>query len=112
MVNQIRMVRAVVNLLENAWRAVDKETGKIKFTAVAENEYVRICVEDNGIGMDQAQLKQAFDIGWSGTGSTGMGLGYVRQEVERQNGTICLESTPGEGTRAFICLKEVTSDVT
>lgn len=111
-INQIRMVRAVVNLLENAQRAIDKQTGEIRLSAESEGGYVRICVEDNGIGMDQEQLKQAFEIGWSGTGSTGMGLGYVRQEVERQNGTICLESTPGKGTRAVICLKEVTSDVT
>jgi len=109
-INQIRMVRTVVNLLENAQRAIDKETGEICLSAERKERYIQICVEDNGIGMDQEQLKKAFDIGWSGTGSTGMGLGYVRQEVERQNGTICLESTPGKGTRAVICLKEVIRD--
>lgn len=105
-VNQIRMVRAVTNLLGNAQKAVDPETGSICLSAQETDGQVQICVEDNGIGMDQEQLKRAFEIGWSGTGSTGMGLGYVRQEVERQNGTICLNSIPGTGTRAVICLKE------
>ena len=106
-VNQIRMVRAVVNLLGNAQKAVNPETGVICLNAKSADGYIQICVEDNGIGMNQEQLNRAFEIGWSGTGSTGMGLGYVRQEVERQNGSICLESTPGKGTRAVICLKEV-----
>jgi len=110
-INQIRMVRAVVNLLENAQRAVDPEIGIIRLSARAVDGIVQIRVEDNGIGMNQEQLEQAFEIGWSGTGSTGMGLGYVRQEVERQSGTICLNSVPGQGTQAVICLKEVTGDV-
>ena len=107
-INQIRMIRAVVNLLGNAQKAVNPETGAICLSAESEDGYVQICVEDNGTGMKQEQLSRAFEIGWSGTGSTGMGLGYVRQEVERQSGTICLESTPGKGTRAVICLKEVS----
>ena len=109
-VNQIRMVRAVVNLLGNAQKAVDAKTGVIRLSAESSEGHVQICVEDNGIGMEPEQLKCAFEIGWSGTGSTGMGLGYVRQEVERQNGTIRLESTPGQGTRAVIRLKEVMCD--
>lgn len=108
--NQIRMVRAVVNLLGNAQKAVDAKTGVIRLSAESSEGHVQICVEDNGIGMEPEQLKCAFEIGWSGTGSTGMGLGYVRQEVERQNGTIRLESTPGQGTRAVIRLKEVMCD--
>ena len=97
--------------MENAQQAVDPEIGIIRLSARAVDGIVQIRVEDNGIGMNQEQLEQAFEIGWSGTGSTGMGLGYVRQEVERQSGTICLNSVPGQGTQAVICLKEVTGDV-
>lgn len=79
----------------------------ICLSAKLEGGYVQIGVEDNGAGMEPDQLRHAFEIGWSGTGSTGMGLGYVRQEVERQNGTICLSSVLGKGTCALICLKEV-----
>ena len=106
-INQIRMIRAVVNLLDNAQKAVDPKNGVICLSAKLEGGYVQIGVEDNGAGMEPDQLRHAFEIGWSGTGSTGMGLGYVRQEVERQNGTICLSSVPGKGTCALICLKEV-----
>jgi len=61
-INQLRMVRAVVNLLENAQRAIDKDTGEIRLSAESEDGYVRICVVDNGIGMEQKQLNQALYV--------------------------------------------------
>ena len=105
------MIRAVSNLLENAWKVVDPHTGHIFLRIQEDGDYVQICVEDDGIGMSREQLDHAFDIGWSNTGSTGLGLGYVKRVVDYQGGTLHIESIPGEGTKVFICLKEVSQHV-
>lgn len=110
-INRIRMIRAISNLLENAWKVVDPHTGHILLCIQEDGDYVQICVEDNGIGMSREQLDHAFDIGWSNTGSTGLGLGYVKRVVDYQGGTLHIESIPGKGTKVFICLKEVSQHV-
>lgn len=106
-VNRIRMVRAVVNLLENSWKAIGQAEGRIVLRTSLEAGKVLICVEDNGIGMSPEQLSHAFDLGWSAKGSTGLGLNYVKQVVERQGGTIRMESSLGKGTKTWITLEEV-----
>ena len=108
-INRIRMVRAVVNLLENAWKAIRPEDGHITLRTDRADGRVLLCVEDNGMGMNADQLSHAFDLGWSAKGSTGLGLNYVRQVVEQQGATIRMESEPGTGTKIWISLEEVTS---
>ena len=105
-VNRIRMVRAVVNLLENAWKAVDPRDGRITLALEERDGQVWIQVADNGTGMSQEQCLHVFDLGWSGTGSTGLGLGYVKRVVDYHGGTISLESAPGQGTSITVTLKE------
>jgi two-component system, chemotaxis family, sensor kinase Cph1 len=38
-------------------------------------------------------------------GGTGAGLTIVRKIIERHNGRVWIESTPGEGTTVFFTLK-------
>ena len=64
---------------------------------------MRILVTDNGVGIEKEDLKHIFerlykcDKGRSEKGS-GLGLSIVHQLVEKMNGTITAESTPGNGT--------------
>jgi two-component system sensor histidine kinase SenX3 len=66
---------------------------------------VRIAVRDQGIGMDQKEVKQIFQKFYrtkkaeeSGEAGTGIGLSIVQQIVEQHGGQIEVISQPGAGS--------------
>ena len=78
------------------------EESKIQNEA-APAEIVRLCIEDNGIGISaemQGRLFQPFQRGTSDPQyqGTGMGLAIVQKGAERLGGKVGLTSTPGKGT--------------
>ena len=108
--NKIRFTRAIVNLIDNARYAVDPEKGKIALTAEEREGRIRISVTDDGCGMTEEQMKHIFEVGYSGRGSSGMGLAFVKQVVEHSGGVLEITSRPGGGTRAVIIIKEAEDD--
>ena len=105
-VNKIRVSRMLVNLIENAYYAIDHEHGAIRLTVEPRvyegREMVCFALSDNGIGMDEQTQHSAFDSGFSGRGSSGLGLSFVQQVVECHHGAIRLCSKPSEGTTFYI----------
>jgi len=80
------------------------------FSDPAHNRaYVRICIEDNGIGFDAKYQEQIFDIfqrlhtrkQFQGTG---IGLSICKKIVERHKGTISATASPDEGATFTITL--------
>ena len=57
-------------------------------------------VEDSGPGMDEETKKYIYHRGFSTKGDTGHGFGLflAKQSVDSLEGTISVESSPGEGT--------------
>ena len=105
--NQIRLARAITNVLENAFHAVDPQSGRIELTVdQAESGRVRIRVRDNGVGMDQGELARLWEPGFSRSNSTGLGMSFIRQVVEQHQGTIGVESEKGRSTTVTIELEE------
>ena len=109
-VNKIRVSRMLVNLIENAYYAVDHEHGSICLTAkrcmLDGAAMVCFSLSDNGIGMDEKTQRAVFDSGFSGRGSSGLGLSFVQQVVDCHHGVIRLCSKPGEGTTFYIYFPE------
>lgn len=109
-VNKIRVLRMLVNLLDNAYHAVDPESGRILLQVFRRNTGAcpMVCfrIRDNGTGMDAKTQKNAFDSGYSTRGSSGLGLNFVRDVVECHRGTLELESEVGKGTVFTICFPE------
>jgi signal transduction histidine kinase len=70
-------------------------------------ENVRLCVRDNGIGMDREGRERLFAMfqrlptlhRYEGTG---VGLAIVRKAAERMKGTVGVDSTPGQGSTFWI----------
>lgn len=72
----------------------------------AKGDYLRITVEDNGIGFDESYTHKIFDLfqrlhGRSEYEGTGIGLAIVKKIVERHNGLLSAKSKEGKGA-AFI----------
>jgi PAS domain S-box-containing protein len=114
--NQLEL--AILNLVVNSRDAMPNG-GVIKIH-VAEAEvpfagasdlipgrYLRICIQDNGTGMDADTLKRAIEPFFStkelGKG-TGLGLSMVHGLAVQSGGTLRLTSRLGEGTTAELWL--------
>jgi two-component system, OmpR family, phosphate regulon sensor histidine kinase PhoR len=98
------MEYACYNLLTNAVKYSPQRT-EVKISARREDDAVRIAVEDQGIGIDQKEVKQIFQKFYrtrkaeeSGEAGTGIGLSIVQQIVEQHGGRIEVRSRPGEGS--------------
>jgi signal transduction histidine kinase len=95
---------ACYNLLTNAVKYSPQRT-EVTVTASKDQGFVRIAVRDQGIGMDQKEVKQIFQKFYrtkkaeeSGEAGTGIGLSIVQQIVEQHGGQIEVTSQPGAGS--------------
>ena len=104
-----RIHQVIVNLLTNAIDACAAETGVVTVHTETEPEAmgVRIDVQDNGCGIDAANLERIFDPFFTtkpvGQG-TGLGLSISYGIIEEHGGRIEVQSNPGEGARFTIHL--------
>lgn len=94
-------MRILNNLIQNV--ISHSHADKIEIVLSEQNRNIKILLSDNGIGIDKEDLKHIFDRlykcdkGRSEKGS-GLGLSIVHELVEKLNGTIVADSTPGKGT--------------
>ncbi len=96
------------NLLSNSLKFTPRG-GQIKFNCFMELESTVIEVIDSGVGMAAEVVEKVFDVsskyhtpGTENEASSGLGLVLVKEFVERNSGSLFVESTPGEGT-TFRC---------
>lgn len=93
-------MRIINNLIQNSLS--HSHGSQIQIALSRQKEFLQIRVSDNGIGIEQEDLKHIFerlykcDKGRAEKGS-GLGLSIVRQLTLKMNGQITAESTPGEG---------------
>ena len=100
MVNRNQMDQVILNLLNNAKDAIDR-TGRITLRTRKEDEWVRIDVQDTGVGMTREVLEKIFMPFFTtkrvGKG-TGLGLSISYGIVDSLRGYIGVKSTPGSGS--------------
>jgi signal transduction histidine kinase len=100
------------NLLSNAiqYRSPDRQP-LIKVTFSANDQYTILEVKDNGLGLDLARYEgdifKLYKRFHTHTQGKGLGLYLVKQQVEKLNGKIEVESTPQAGAtfRVFLPTK-------
>ena len=87
-------------------------------TGLAEDEFCRVIVRDNGIGFEQEYADKIFELfqrlhGYSEYEGTGLGLAVCQKIVQRHNGIITAESSLGEGSTFTITfpIKRVKSKI-
>ncbi len=112
-----KLEQVLINLLINAGQAANKEDSQIHLRArLAENQKkptLEIVVEDNGQGIPadiQSKIFEPFFTTKGRESGTGLGLAISNRIVEEHNGSLLVESTPGEGTRFTILLPAAEDD--
>ncbi|MBI1769427.1 MAG: tetratricopeptide repeat-containing sensor histidine kinase [Bacteroidetes bacterium] len=97
----------VRNLLSNAIKFTP-EGGKITLNAEANGSHYSISVTDTGVGMSAAAMQKLFKLGTKhstlGTAKeagTGLGLILCKDFIEKNGGTIGVESKEGVGSKFY-----------
>ena len=99
------------NLLTNAVKFIAPGTSPlVKISAETEENFVKFCVEDNGIGIAPEHQKQIFEIfgrvySEKKFEGTGIGLAIAKKAAERMGGSIKVDSDIGKGSRFFVILQ-------
>lgn len=109
MAHNNRIEQVIFNLITNARDAIheridtagDIHRGKIKIHTYFDSGNVGIDISDNGIGIEDDQMNSIFESFYTtkemGEG-LGLGLPIIQGIVKDYNGSINVESIPGQGT--------------
>lgn len=81
---------------------------KIDIHSEVEGKYVNIIIDDNGVGISEAETPYVMGRFNRGTNSqipgSGLGLSLVKQQAELHGGSVALGISPDKGTRVTISL--------
>lgn len=105
--------QAIRALIENATKYSNEGT-KIYIKSVLKGKFGEISIRDEGIGIDEENIKRVFDRFYrvdesrtKSTGGTGLGLAIVKRIVEIHKGKVKIHSKINEGTEITIQLPVV-----
>lgn len=106
--DRTRVRQILLNLLSNAVKFTDE--GRVLLTVHASDGVLTMRVRDTGPGMTRDEIGMLFkpftQLGSSEQRAkgTGLGLAITHHITQLMNGTIGVESTPGEGTEFAVSL--------
>jgi len=111
-----KTMQVLANILSNAYK-YSPDGGKITLSVLHREHSGRaevgIRISDQGIGMDETELKRVFERFYRADPSgaipgSGLGMSLVREIVELQDGSVEVSSTKGAGTTVTVFLPEIT----
>jgi two-component system phosphate regulon sensor histidine kinase PhoR len=98
------LVRAIVNLLTNAWKYTGDDK-QISIETQDNGRWIDILVRDNGAGIDPSEQRAIFEqfhrgraADANGAPGVGLGLSFVLAIVRGHRGRLNFTSSPGETT--------------
>ncbi|MGH7806973.1 MAG: ATP-binding protein, partial [Thermodesulfobacteriota bacterium] len=123
-VDERQIGQAMRNLLINAGQSmpeggvirvraenVNEVEAGVKPAPTTEGTYVKITVEDEGLGIPQEYLSRIFDPYFTTREKgSGLGLASVHSIIKNHNGYIGVESEIGMGTKFYIYLPAIKED--
>ena len=106
--NALKFSKPGVKPVIKIWSEYIQEKN-IEAPASAKGDFIRICIQDNGIGFDELYLSKIFTIfqrlhGQSEYAGTGIGLAIVKKIIEKHDGLIWARSKVEEGSTFIIIL--------
>jgi len=109
-VNSALLEQAIVNLVDNAIK-YSKPDSSVRIDVEQLPDEITIAVVDGGCGIERKHLSRLFerfyvvDKGRSRKlGGTGLGLAIVKHIAQVHNGSVTVQSTPGQGSTFTIHL--------
>jgi len=107
MADEDLLALAIHNLLDNAFKYT--QTGDVIHLEISAQHDLTIRISDSGIGIPPDALPYIWNELYrvertQKISGSGIGLALVKAIVERHNGTVDVESEPGQGTSASIRL--------
>ncbi|WIG96777.1 hybrid sensor histidine kinase/response regulator [Myxococcus sp. SDU36] len=105
--DRLRLEQVISNLLTNAFRYGDGKP--VRLMVEDHPDVLRIRVRDQGIGIAEQDLARIFNrferaVTTAGTDGLGLGLYIAREIVAAHEGTLTVESQPGEGSTFQVTL--------
>jgi PAS domain S-box-containing protein len=122
-VDDAQIGRVVQNLILNAEEAMPEGgTIRVRVTnrtmgpgndhSLLEGRYVRITVQDHGVGIAPEQLPRIFEPYFTTKRQgSGLGLSVCYSIVNRHQGALVVESDPGAGATFFVYLPAASEDI-
>jgi PAS domain S-box-containing protein len=118
--DRYQLEQVVMNILLNSWQAIEREgwisiaikkydmnEARQPIVHLPEGEWIKLLVQDNGIGMDEDVCKRVFEPFFTTKGMgrhRGLGMSSVYGIVTNHNGVINIDSIPGFGTTVCVYL--------
>lgn len=105
------MQQVFQNLIENAVKYMNKPEGSIKISAGKDGRFWKICVSDNGPGIDEKDYDKIFQMFGilqprDMVEASGVGLAIVKKIVRMYGGNVWVESEVGKGSRFYFTIPE------
>lgn len=107
-VDEFMINSSLSNLISNAIKFTNKD-GNILLTINKLNEVIEFIFEDDGVGMKSEVVQNLFrldihntSVGTEKEKGTGLGLILVKEFIEKNNGTISVESTENKGSKFIL----------
>ena len=104
LISEDDLYQIIFNLAENGIK-YNVRGGSLTLSLKADQENAILMVNDTGVGIPEDAINHVFERFYRvdkarsrQSGGSGLGLAIVRNMVERNNGTISVESTPGKGS--------------
>jgi len=108
--NREDLNRVFTNLLDNALK-YSRSAGKVFIRASTDEDFIRVEIQDTGIGIPQKDLEKIFDEFYrvrnkdtQGITGTGLGLSIAKRILEAHNGHIDAESRLHQGSTFRVLL--------
>ncbi len=105
-----KMTQVLDNIISNALK-YSPDGGDIRFGITTSDNFIKVMVSDDGMGIPQANVKRIFDRFYRADrarsramGGTGLGLAIAREMIMAHGGEIWAESEEGKGTTIFFTL--------
>ena len=98
-----RIAQVITNLVGNAIKFVPVN-GHIEVCVSEQGANARVCVDDDGPGLDKEEMETVFDRfvqvnkpRETQENGTGLGLAITKELVEMHHGSLWVDSVPGQG---------------
>ncbi|GGB96702.1 sensor histidine kinase [Dyadobacter sediminis] len=95
--------KVIFNLLSNAFKFTPDKGRVYLYIRTLDNGHVQMTVEDNGIGMTEAEVAHVFEVFYQAESSyktlgSGLGLALSKELIALHKGTISVRSQPNKET--------------